>query len=1613
LSTNATHTRPAVTAIIVAHDGARLLPALVSALKAQTYPVDQLVGVDTASRDRSGAVLAELLGQDSAIGVARSTGFGEAVAAGLRNAAKQRPRLSDDHEWIWLLHDDCEPAPDALERLLREGGRDPAVGVVGPKVLDAQDRRTLREVGIAIDRAGRRVTGIDPGEIDQGQHDHERDVLAVGSAGMLVRRDVWDRLGGFDQHLKLFRDDLDFCWRVQGLGMRVHVATDAVLYHHELAGRRRRDAQDGSVRVADRRGALYVLAANLPLLAMLRVVGGAILGSLGRAAYYVVTKQSDQAAAYGFSVASLLGHPIRLFKARRRRSAGIREAYYSARISIPPAHTLTKLAERLSGLVGNGPPQATGGRHQASETTDQDLLDAQFVDQPSALRQFITHPSVQLFAVLLIVTLVATRRLLSLSPLGGGALVPAWGGAGALWQEYLAGFHAVGIGSSASTPPYLAVVAALATIFGGDARIAVDVLLLGSVPLAGLTAYVASRWVARTVPARLLLAASYALAPVATGAVAAGRLGTAVAFVLIPAIAVSAGRILTAAPRQARRAAWATGLLVAIATAFAPITWVFAVAFAVVALAIRRYFRAVTPVNAAVVAVAPFFVLFPWSLSLLTSPGSFLTEAGVTTAALTTHGLAATSLLALSPGGPGLPPVWVTAGFALALAALVLPTRAFPGRGLPLVIGGWTAALGGLLAAVLLSRVTVTPSDGGAPGAGWPGVALALAALGLLVAAAPAADWLTMIVSNARDDLAGRRRPAYRAGQKFAAVTALVLAATAPLAVAGYWIKDGVQGPVSVVSAPLLPSFVSADSTSVSGGQYRTLVLRADGSGLDYQVMRQSDPSLGQPELSTSTATATALSREVAALGAPDSADAGDPGMLLGSFGIKWVMLPAPVDATLAARLDAAAGLEVQNSGPAFDLWQVTGPVGRIRAVAPSGAVTVLSSGAVNMNNVTAPATGGTLVMAEPYGGWTAKLNGQALQPLATPVDGWAQGFILPAGGGKLSITRDSLLRPAALIIELLATLAALVLALPGKRTQAEDSDSLASFEASLEETDFLREPESRVAEMVSSVPASTLGSTEETADTHAAGGGRPASAGPGRSGRGRRSRRGTAADDLAADLAPAVAGEESGVFSSAMPSGRDTDLQDAGKLASAGTAPWDVAGDWSSRTGTHPQREQAPQPPSWAAEPWDDSTPRTGTGDMTDEDWLADLLSDGSVVPTRGAGNSPAPESPPLGTPSPRDFPWPEGLRPDTHRPDPQQASDDWAFDAAPAEPSAPSAPPRESRAPWETDPGRASGAPADRPVPPAPPRESRAPWETDPGRASGAPAERPASAAPARETRQPWETDPGRGSGESDLGPVPAAPVSREPGRAPWESGPQRPVTSADAPSAARRDAQPQQPAPAASAWGTEADSAWSADLPPAVQGSGTGPRPTFSGTGPRPGFPGTGPRPTFPGTGPQPADSGTGSQPRFTPIPHATFTPTGPQPVSRPTESQPTFSPSGAHPTFSPSGANPMFTPSGEYPVPPKPESAQKSGEYPVSSSGAYPVSSSGAYPAQPSVSPPEQRAPWETPEPEQHAPWEAAPAPEPAAEQEDDDQQGKAGRHSHRKPGRRKRGKDGEA
>jgi len=1024
--------------VVVAHDAARLLPGLVNAIREQTHPVSRVIGVDTGSQDRSGATLTELLGRDAVFGMEPDTGYGAAVAGALRRPAA-RPAggtpggPAGGTEWIWLLHDDCEPAPDALEQLLAGAGRSRSAAVLGPKLKDLSDRRVVREAGITADRAGRRLTGVEPGEIDQGQHDGNRAVLAVSSAGMLVRRDVWNQLGGFDANLPLFRDDIDFCWRAHAAGYEVQVVTDAVVYHRELSARqiRKTPATGGHPRMLDRRSALYVFAVNLPFWPMLGTLAGSVAGSLVRAAWCLLTKQQRKAAAQLGAVAWLLRHPLLLRRERRSRAADRKHGYAVLRSQLPRARTLGRLAESAMGMLSRGSGYNSGGLHHAMVDEPGDDLPLPATD--SAARRLFTSPGVLLFVGLAVVALVAERSLTGSvlsgsATFGGGVLVPSYGGAGSLWHEYLAGYHDTGIGSAASTPAYVAVLAALSTLFGGKPWLITDVLLLGCVPLAGMTAFLATRRLTSVLAARIWIAASYALLPVATGAVAAGRIGTVVAFVLLPLIGVLAGRVLTGNPRTAARAAWAAGLLIAVTAAFVPLAWPVAVIAAVAATAAWSWLGPRTVLNAWIVAVVPGVLLIPWTFHLVTSPSAFFAEAGLVRPGLAAAALRPGSLLLLSPGGPGLPPAWVTIGLVLpAFAALLVRRR------IVLVYAGGGVALGGLILALAVSRATVTPPQGGAAVSAWPGLAIAIAAAGLLLAATPLIEAIGRALrgqtagGRADPDLSGR--PAWRFAASVAGLAAVV---SAPALAAGYWLAGG-RGPVTAAGAPIMPAFVAA--AAAGPDRARTLVLRQETGTLSYAVLRAADPVPGEPELAETTASRNAVESVVASLPAAGSGDAGDTGRALSQFGIGYVLLADPADQPLAGQLNAAAGLQPLTRSSSYDLWQVSGTVARARVVSPSGTEVAVPSGPVGVSTRLAPGTAGTLVLAEAAGGWSATLDGKPLSPLPAPVDGWAQGFTLPAGGGHLVIARNETARTLSLAAEAAALFVVFVLALPGSRS--------------------------------------------------------------------------------------------------------------------------------------------------------------------------------------------------------------------------------------------------------------------------------------------------------------------------------------------------------------------------------------------------------------------------------------------------------------------------------------------------------------------------------------------------------------------------------------------------
>ncbi|MGW6456380.1 glycosyltransferase family 2 protein, partial [Streptomyces sp. NPDC055078] len=727
--------RHVVTAVLVSHDGARWLPDVVAGLLGQERPVQNAIAADTGSADDSARLLTEALGAERVLHLARRTGFGTAVDEAVRTAgvltpddlpylkrpsgwdpvtrtwqdeAYDMPELphGEPVQWLWLLHDDSAPEPGALAELLRVVDADPHAAIAGPKLRGWYDRRQLLEAGVSIANSGRRWTGLDRREQDQGQHDQVRTVLSVSSAGMLVRREVFEQLGGFDRRLPLMRDDVDLCWRAHSAGHRVLIAPDAVLRHAEAAARERRTVDCAGRSVAsphrvDKAGAVHTLLTNARGVTLPYVLLRIVVGTLLRTLAYLLGKAPGQAVDEVMGLFAVLLRPERVLAGRRKRAAARTVDGGELRSLFPPAGaTVRATAEQIASHFGSRTDTDAGGsRHGAVESgpgdDDADFLE---VEQFSRLKKIARRPAPVLFALLLVVSLIACRDLFGGGSLAGGALLAAPEDVSDLWARHTSGWHPIGTGGTQTEPPYLAVLAALSTLFFGSTGFALTLLLVCSVPLAGLTAYFASRPLVHSRLLRAWASVAYAFLPAATGALATGRLGTAVLAILLPLIARAAvaAHGFDHGGRGSWRAVWTYALLLTFATAFTPVVWPLAAALGAGALVLRRDDIAGHGPRILAVAATPLIVLAPWSLTLLTDPAALFREAGLDLGA---GAASATDLLGISPGGPKAFGGLLLVGVVLAaLAALLRDGRQFTIR------VAWTVALAGLVVAVLANR---------------------------------------------------------------------------------------------------------------------------------------------------------------------------------------------------------------------------------------------------------------------------------------------------------------------------------------------------------------------------------------------------------------------------------------------------------------------------------------------------------------------------------------------------------------------------------------------------------------------------------------------------------------------------------------------------------------------------------------------------------------------------------------------------------------------------------------------------------------------------------------------------------------------------------------------
>ena len=211
---------PAVSVVVVVYEAGPTLGECLAALKAQSFADFELILVDNASSDRTAQ---QAKAADPAIQLIENSenlGFAAAVNQGAR-AARGR--------WLALINPDAFAEPDWLARLMAAAKANPEVRSFASRQLMADDPGRLDGLGDVMALAGYPFRGgygrRDPGAVEAGW------VFSACGGAMLIDRALFLGLGGFDERLFCYCEDVDLGYRLRLAGEPTLLVPDAVVRH--------------------------------------------------------------------------------------------------------------------------------------------------------------------------------------------------------------------------------------------------------------------------------------------------------------------------------------------------------------------------------------------------------------------------------------------------------------------------------------------------------------------------------------------------------------------------------------------------------------------------------------------------------------------------------------------------------------------------------------------------------------------------------------------------------------------------------------------------------------------------------------------------------------------------------------------------------------------------------------------------------------------------------------------------------------------------------------------------------------------------------------------------------------------------------------------------------------------------------------------------------------------------------------------------------------------------------------------------------------------------------------------------------------------------------------
>jgi GT2 family glycosyltransferase len=161
---------------------------------------------------------------------------------GFGRANNQAMRLSNA-EYFFLLNSDAEVTPGAIDKLVELADKDRRIGIIGPKLLNA-DRSLQSSVwrnhltpweilftGLKFHKLLPRGLQREFFLGDFWDHNQQREVKMMSAAAMLVRKELFDQIGGFDEDIHMYGEDDELCFRTYHSGWKLVFTPEAEVVH--------------------------------------------------------------------------------------------------------------------------------------------------------------------------------------------------------------------------------------------------------------------------------------------------------------------------------------------------------------------------------------------------------------------------------------------------------------------------------------------------------------------------------------------------------------------------------------------------------------------------------------------------------------------------------------------------------------------------------------------------------------------------------------------------------------------------------------------------------------------------------------------------------------------------------------------------------------------------------------------------------------------------------------------------------------------------------------------------------------------------------------------------------------------------------------------------------------------------------------------------------------------------------------------------------------------------------------------------------------------------------------------------------------------------------------